>query len=325
MLNPWLWLGILVTGIVGIYAWEYGQNPGQLPWQISATGSGGAGDAASNDALESLTPEEQSLAAELDNIELLLEQFDSDISALTSGGEESAAASLNESLDAAGEPVETSVERLSRYIDEYSFLGTRARGSNIDEAERQSGASLAQQSLTLQETDGSEPATVLSRSALADALSRQQTQQQTVTEPRSASGAQSADESAAAAPEETEAEPSTFSFDQSGVVPGSLNGLNQTFIRTTPNMSPPPGTTGYVPPATLPRFNSQNQQAGVVPFPTQRATGSFESVIPSPEDRSQVLPPAESGVNTQLPTPTFDTPSQTAPDQPRNAWDSFWD
>ncbi|MEM1251591.1 MAG: hypothetical protein AAGI69_04095 [Cyanobacteria bacterium P01_H01_bin.21] len=323
MLNPWLWLGILVTGIVGIYAWEYRQNPGQLPWQIGATGPGSSGDATSTDALlESLTPEEQAVAAELDNIELLLEQFDSDISALTSGGEESAAATLNESLDGS-EPTETSVERLSRYIEEYNFLGTGARGSNV-EPERRPGASLAQQPLTLQ---ADEPATVLPRSALSDALDRQQVEQEAASQqPVQESAEQPGNGSLAENPEGTDAETSNFSFDQSGVVPGSLNGLNRSFIRTTPEMSPPPGTTGYVPPATLPSFSNQNQQAGVVPFSTQQLpTRSFESVTPSSApERSQVLPPAERGVNTPLQTPTVDSSSQPAPDPPRNAWDDFW-
>ena len=323
MLNPWLWLGILVTGIVGIYAWEYRQNPGQLPWQISETGPGSSGEPTSSDALlESLTPEEQAVAAELDNIELLLEQFDSDISELTSGGEESAAASLNESLDGS-EPAETSVERLSRYIEEYNFLGTGARGSNV-EPERRPGASLAQQPLTLQ---AGEPATVLPRSALSEALARQQlVEQEAAAESAQNAGGQPLDGNLAESPEGSDAETSNFSFDQSGVVPGSLNGLNRSFIRTTPEMSPPPGTTGYVPPATLPSFSNQNQQAGVVPFSTQQpASRSFERVTPSAPERSEVLPPAEQGVNTPLPTPTVDSSSQPAPEPPRNAWEAFWD
>ena len=111
-LNPWLWLGILLTGVVGVYAWQYRQDSGQLPWQIGATGLGSSGDATSTDVLlESLTPEEQAVAAELDNIELLLAQLDSDVSALTTGGDASAAAALNEALaDAPEVSSESSVE-----------------------------------------------------------------------------------------------------------------------------------------------------------------------------------------------------------------------
>ncbi|MEO1509080.1 MAG: hypothetical protein AAFU84_15695 [Cyanobacteria bacterium J06633_23] len=118
-LNPWLWLGILLTGVVGVYAWQYHQGSGQLPWQIGATGLGSSGDATSTDVLlESLTPEEQAVAAELDNIELLLAQLDSDVSALTTGGDASAAAALNEALaDAPEVSSESSVERLTRSID----------------------------------------------------------------------------------------------------------------------------------------------------------------------------------------------------------------
>ncbi|WP_035986379.1 hypothetical protein [Leptolyngbya sp. KIOST-1] len=35
------------------------------------------------------------------------------------------------------------------------------------------------------------------------------------------------------------------------MVEGSLPGVDQRFIRTTPQMSPPPGTTGYTPPAAI--------------------------------------------------------------------------
>ena len=325
LLNPWLWLGILVTGIVGVYAWEYRQNPGQLPWQIGTTGRGLTGDATSTDVLlESLTPEEQAVAAELDNVELLLAQLDSDLSALTSGGESSAAASLNEALaDAAGETSESSVERLTRYIDEYSFLGSGARGSNIgtDRAEipvQQPSESV----LTFQPEGETQPEEALQPNVLAEALARQQ-QAETPASPEI-----NVDSRGLPVTEETaddSAETPTFSFDQTGVVPGSLNGLNQTFIRTTPSMSPPPGTTGYVPPASLPTFNQQNQAAGVTPVPAQSSFGAFDSSRPTVPDRSQALPPGEISTTPQLETPLLGGASQAAPTQPRNAWESFWD
>ena len=121
-LNPWLWLGILLTGVVGVYAWQYRQDSGQLPWQIGATGLGSSGDATSTDVLlESLTPEEQAVAAELDNIELLLAQLDSDVSALTTGGDASAAAALNEALADAPE-VSSESSRSEEHTSELQSL-----------------------------------------------------------------------------------------------------------------------------------------------------------------------------------------------------------
>ncbi len=325
ILNPWLWLGILVMGIVGIYAWEYRQNPGRLPWQIGTTGRGATGDATSTDVLiESLTPEEQAVAAELDNIELLLAQLDSDVSALTSGGESSAAASLNAALaDAAGETSESSVERLTRYINEYDFLGTGARGSNIEIEQDELPVQRTTTSvLTLQPEVDTQPDNNLQTSALAEALARQQAESEVAASEVSVD-ARGLPVTGSPADETTDE--TTFSFDQTGVVPGSLDGLNRTFIRTTPNMSPPPGTTGYVPPASLPTFNQLNRAAGVTPVPAQSSFGSFNRSSPSVSDRSQVLPPSEVPTTPQLETPVLGGASQAAPTQPRNAWESFWD
>ncbi|NEP62806.1 MAG: hypothetical protein F6K31_38805 [Symploca sp. SIO2G7] len=330
LLNPWVWLGVLLLGVVGVYAWEYRQNPGKLPWQLSSTGLGQSGDSTSTDVLlESLTPEEQAVAAELDNIELLLAQLDQDLSILTTGGEASAAASLNAiGADAglADDPdtiAESSVERLNRYVDEYRFLGIAPQGSN----------DLAQISEVLAPiqapaTASQPPESFLQTGALVEAFARQQPRRSVSTSENSVStstGELTDDEdSLEVTSNGSEDETPTFSFDQTGVVPGSLEGLNRAFIRTTPNMSPPPGTTGYVPPASLPDFNRLNQPSTST-FPTQPSRNSFDSRGPSVSDRSRVLPSAQSPVVTPLEIPSFDDSLQTAPTQPRNGWEAFWD
>ncbi len=324
LLNPWLWLGVLLTGVVGVYALEYHQNPGRLPWQLSSTGLGQSGDSTSTDVLlESLTPEEQAVAAELDNIELLLAQLDEDLSVLTTGGEASAAASLNASstgvdADQADAPevlTESSVERLNRYIDEYRFIGTRAPGSNVTPQRNEALALVQEPSETAQS-----PSSIAQTSALADAFARQQARSEIAVPEASTSelpGEVSLED-------EIEADPSTLFFDQSGITAGSLDGLNRSFIRTTPNMSPPPGTTGYVPPASLPDFNRLNRSNGAVPTQPSAGFGSSAPTVNIPE-RSQVLPPAQNSVVTPLEVPGFDGSSQATPNQPRNAWEAFWD
>lgn len=337
-LNPWLWLGILLTGVVGVYAWQYHQGSGQLPWQIGATGLGSSGDATSTDVLlESLTPEEQAVAAELDNIELLLAQLDSDVSALTTGGDASAAAALNEALaDAPEISSESSVERLTRYIDEYSFVGTNARGANPQDTRSNAPIPLQReqppQSASVEEAQ--------TAAALAESFAARQQQLEQArsansgTEPPAA-GADVTRAPVTGSPTETAAteggvmtdEQSSFVFDQTGVIPGSLDGLNRTFIRTTPKMSPPPGTTGYVPPASLPAFNQANQPSSESPF-ANRSPGTFETAAPSVDlpERSQVLPLAGPSVTTplELPTPNGSSSSATS-NQPRNAWEALWD
>ncbi|MBT9317561.1 hypothetical protein [Leptothoe spongobia] len=344
--NPWLWLGILMTGIVGLYAWEYRQNPGQLPWQINAQGLGNnSSNSNSTDRLlESLTPEEQSIAAELDNVELLLAQLDSDVSALTTGGDSSAAAALNAAIDAS-EVSESNVDRLKRYIGEYSFLGTGARGANVQSNDPQTiapvqrptesilnlrsesesgqaasalGASFAQRQLELPASSPTSPA----RTGLTGGTSNSDVDSREGTTSEAAAVDNATDNQAIGQ--------TTFSFDQfgqTGVAPGSLEGLNRPFIRTTPNMSPPPGTTGYVPPASLSDFNRLTQQrSGADPFSTQPATGSLGTTAPSAgRANTQVLPPADIETAAPLQTPAFDSSSQINQSQPRNAWENFWD
>ncbi|NEQ51351.1 MAG: hypothetical protein F6K11_14625 [Leptolyngbya sp. SIO3F4] len=348
-LNPWLWLGILLTGIVGLYAWEYRQNPGKLPWQIGQTGLGASGNSTSTDVLlESLTPEEQAVAAELDNVELLLAQLDSDVSALTIGGDSGAAASLNESADdVSGVTTESSVERLNRYIDEYSFLGTGARGSNFQADNPQVITPVQRQTESVLNLRR-EPEPAPTTSVLGNTFVQQQLEVSTSNSQvdvslreTGSSGVDSrglptsespADDSGTGDQTTNEApNQAAFSFgqfDQTGVIPGSLNGLNRSFIRTTPSMSPPPGTTGYVPPASLSDFNRLNQQpSGASPFASQSGAGSLGVTVPSTgnSDNSQVLPPASIDGATPLETPGFNNSPQNNQSQPRNAWESFWD
>lgn len=341
-LNPWLWLGILLTGIVGLYAWEYRQNPGQLPWQIGTTEPNTSGSVP--DVLrDSLTPEEQSIAAELDNVELLLAQLDSDVSALTTGGESSAAAALNAaSLNASSEASESNVERLNRYINEYNFLGTGARGANVQAKPPQTALEKLSTEASVLDLQ-SESANGQAASALADAFAQRQLElgvSESSALSNTRSGISELDARGLPAGEPASDElgsangstdgSNTFSFgqlDQSGVTPGSLDGLNQSFIRTTPNMSPPPGTTGYVPPASLSDFNRLNQQpSGANPFANQ-PSGSFGSTAPSTgrPDSSQVLPPTDIDSAAPLETPTLNSSSQAEQNQPRNAWENFWD
>ncbi|MEA5464311.1 hypothetical protein [Leptothoe sp. PORK10 BA2] len=341
-MNPWLWLGILLTGVVGTYAWQYHQSSGQLPWQIGATGLGSSGNDTSTDALlESLTPEEQSIAAELDNIDLLISQLDSDVSVLTTGGEASAAAALNAALSKEPSATsESSVDRLTRYISEYNFVGTNAQGANGQTAKNSTLIPL-QRSSESSLTPGARTE-LQTTSALATAFAARQQQFEQAAGTSSTQGTSRANSSGtpnlsagAGASDNATSDSagvrtdgaSTFTFDQTGVVPGSVDGLNRTFIRTTPNMSPPPGTTGYVPPASLPDFNRVNQPSSNSPFGNQPAPSSFGSTVPSvnPPNRSQVLPPVGPSVTPPLETPALNGSSQAAPNEPRNAWESFWD
>lgn len=84
-----------------------------------------------------------------------------------------------------------------------------------------------------------------------------------------------------------------------GISPATLPGSNQTFLRTTPQMSPAPGTTGYVPPATLVLPGSPYGAAAVpqaVPVtPNFSPTSSgqpLDNGFATPATGGTVLPPA---------------------------------
>lgn len=322
LFNPWVWLGFLVTGIVGIYGWEYQRNPGRMPWQLSSTDESTVSDAAAGGVIDSLTPEEQAVAAELDNIELLLNQLESDVSQLTSGGESSAAAALNAAIaEATGtgtEDSESPVERLNQYIDEYSFGGgtTSPQPATVVAPSRQQPAALSAQkqstsnALTVQPFLASPPAV----SPLSTAVSGKQAQPGTAPQSPGNSLEQ----------EETRDGSTSFSFDQTGVIPGSLDGLNRSFIRTTPNMSPPPGTTGYVPPASLPVLPNAPEPPGTNSFASPATTApSLGNGVPGA--RSQVLPPVTNSVEPSLEIPAVNGSTAVTPEQPRNAWEAFFD
>lgn len=87
------------------------------------------------------------------------------------------------------------------------------------------------------------------------------------------------------------------------LVEGVLPGTRQSFIRTVPEMSPPPGTTGYVPPASLnllpPGGLAPGQPLGAIPLTPNLAaptTSQGMTISPSGPGGSaaggSVLPPA---------------------------------
>ncbi|MGB3311473.1 MAG: hypothetical protein WBG32_01030 [Nodosilinea sp.] len=90
------------------------------------------------------------------------------------------------------------------------------------------------------------------------------------------------------------------------MVEGSLPGVDQRFIRTTPQMSPPPGTTGYTQPPGL-------SPSPVIPAPAQRAIApaglniDFGSPATAPARGGQVPQPDPFNNSLSAPLP------QTAP------------
>ena len=151
------------------------------------------------------------------------------------------------------------------------------------------------------------PAAPNTNSALSEALNRQ-----------SAREAAAAQEGGQRAPSATTPALPTSDGSATQPVAPAPGTVSVPFIRTTPNMSPPAGGTGYQPPATsdLPAFNVAPQQPTPNPYnlpsgvqsqrqfavPTQPSLPSVESASPG---------------GTAYTPPTFTQPDQGRPINPR--------
>lgn len=80
-----------------------------------------------------------------------------------------------------------------------------------------------------------------------------------------------------------------------GVSPATLPGTNQTFLRTTPQMSPLPGTTGYVPPLTLTLPSAPALPGPAVVSPNLSPTNPSLNLPALGAAGTPVLPPAGGG------------------------------
>lgn len=291
VLNPLTLTAGLVTILMGILIWEYSQEPGGA-WNNAAIED--------FDAPESL-PDVASEAAEPDSIEALLADLDAEMARLEeTGNTDSDAASaltLDSALDSSSADGQFSTDSLARYIDQYRFRsaaplpdsGSPGAGPTAEAGQNQPAVSPPSSSRfnfgsSLDRLPGATPGT------LSQAIAAQQ--------PATAAPTPAPSVAAPAPPT------------QPGIVPGQLSGSNRRFIQTTPAMSPPSGTTGYVPPVSIPQ-------------PASGANSAQFSTSPSP----QTLPGVTNGLG-ETRTPAVDSTfpaSQGAPaPRPANAWDSFF-
>lgn len=101
------------------------------------------------------------------------------------------------------------------------------------------------------------------------------------------------------------------------VVEGATPGINQPFIRTTPEMSPPPGTTGYAPPPSL--VTPPRQGLPTVPATPGLPPAPQLNLSPSPTAPAALAAPSPSGVGNTLPPSTVNTYTQPAAGVPEAA------
>lgn len=328
--NPFVWMPICALGITGIFIWEYRNHPEWLQWS--------APDYESNNNL-GLTPDEQGALAELDNLSVLLNETQSSSPATS---QEPPQPNSPEPATAPEEQDETNTaDLLAGYFEQYGLNRglERAQPSpspSATNALRNSEASStalipsssdsligAYQGLGLTPTTASE-------SPLAAAIrQRAATPVQSAAENRPER--QLTPESVNSAGVGSEPDPTplgnTAIPGQEELVQGGLPGVaGLSFIRTTPNMSPPPGTTGYTPPASLglSTFERSFNQPNVPTAATSTITPSFE--LRRPQRPDNVLPGADTYQSpAQSPVPsTFGETTTPTTNTPPNTWDAFW-
>ena len=295
--SPAVWAPLTVFTLLSIFVWEYHKNP---DWfnrpQITNL-----------DPNSNLTPEEQARLSEIDTLDLLLRN------ARTPTSEEDLSTSLINPAapDAATEESNTIApdrtlagkdNPFGIYEEQYKFPG--AGSTPTVRASQPEASTSSLKALT------STPFSSNSRSALSDALDRQQSALRSTDESLSPSAseapfnAQSSlqiEPSSAQPPSTSRAaigQPSTLPNSVSSgnngrnnggsiAFPSQSSGDNRVpapFIPTTADMSPPVGTTGYQVPssASLPVFNTPAQQPTRNPFSQSVSVPAAGSVAPLP-------------------------------------------
>lgn len=174
----------------------------------------------------------------------------------------------------------------ARYADDYQLPGSAgaiANGGISPSSSGGNGFGDFLNFLTFNQTPGDAPATqTVDNNSGTTPLERALNQRQEPEATASDDTAQSA-ESANTAESSLNAQGNP---QNPAVVPGNIPGVPYTFIQTTPQMSPPPGTTGYTAPPSLNFSQPQVPTAGAGAVPTP----SFQPSLPSGTSGS-TLPP----------------------------------
>ncbi|MFH7244928.1 MAG: hypothetical protein ACHWZW_19000 [Spirulina sp.] len=279
-------LGFLVLGLVGH---QYLNHPEWLQGftldEEDRAGSAGAD-------LSELSQEELADLAEVDNLSLLLNQLQpitantlAEVPATTPPPETTAALALPSPATVAPLRSSDGESPFAAYLERTQFrVGSLATLDDPAAAETPNPDPLS--------LGGSAPLSPLQRflSPAESAVSASE---------NPSSPDEEVPSSAASTPERLTPTTSTGLTPPPWVVEGSVPGVNQPFIRTTPEMSPPPGTTGYALPPSLATPSSQGLPS--VPSNPGLPSAPALNLSPSPTSSGAVTVPNPSGVGNTLP------------------------
>ncbi|MGD1861187.1 MAG: hypothetical protein ACFB0E_14585 [Leptolyngbyaceae cyanobacterium] len=296
----------LAVLLLAIFVWDYLRHP---EWFGAYENTEGGPNADLD--LSNLTPEEQAAVAGIDNLTLLFNELGTESSAipqlqaLAEDSDEAQNVFLNDILalsqpNASGSTLDGNP--FTRYLEQYRF-GANTPSANAA-ASRTSGTSLLGFSFGPQRSGNQSETATESENPLTRALQNQSGQiVSTQADADTPLANELRSQSEAAADNELTAE---NAVSQTNLPPGEFSsqtvtipGVDFPVLPTLPQMSPPPGTTGYTPPSSLDL---------VPPLPGRSATSSpsttgTSSLVPS----STGLPSSSSGtVAPSLNSPNID-------------------
>ncbi|MBD1876928.1 hypothetical protein H6F75_25920 [Nodosilinea sp. FACHB-131] len=281
--RPTVWGGLGLLGLLAVAVPQYSRHP---EWRSQYNPAVDSAAVDPNTNLDNLSNDDLADLAEIDNLAVLLDQ----IQPTTATALEEAARSPDTdplALPTATEEQQAPTSPFANYLERSRFrFSPSASGSEAGslEATRPLGQSAA-------DLTSGQGAPQLS--ALQQALN----QRRANAAPPSETTSEDRNPVAEAAPTDN-LTPSPW------MVEGSLPGIDQRFIRTTPQMSPPPGTTGYTLPPTLApspaavapaasvapaalnlnlRTPATAPPAGVTAQPPSGVPGNIPSATPQPE------------------------------------------
>ncbi|MEM6450245.1 MAG: hypothetical protein AAF703_08030 [Cyanobacteria bacterium P01_D01_bin.105] len=307
---PAVWAPLTVFTLLSIFIWEYHNNP---DWFNRPQVSNLNPDS-------ELTPEEQARLSEIDTLDLLLR------GALQTDGE-GGSTGINPEASGATDPGPSGLASdrnlagrdnpFAAYEAQYQFPGSDSArgsalnaGSNSDTSSAVTASPLIKGSpSSLGASDAETVSPNVNSSVLSEALNRQQSVSNnndggSVTSTGN-DGAFSGVQSSEFSSQGSASEAGRNGGSSPSPISAASGNVAVPFIRTTPEMSPPAGTTGYQVPnsANLPVFNVPPQQ------PTRNP---LSPSVRTPLNRSAV--PAAT-VETTPPTANYTAPSFTQPEQ----------
>lgn len=317
MSAPAVWIPLAIFTLLSILLWEYYQNP---EWFER--------DAITNANPEStLTPDEQAKLSEIDTVDLLLkgaqvtgplsgfDELDAIESDSNEGSAELGLSDSGASASNTGRQLANRSDPFGSYAAEYEFPGANRASTSAQNPAPSPGTSPIGippvGSASTRSTSGN-PQQSIAPSAFSDAIERQEALRTGDREPQPANSAPNRTTSTRS-PINSSVPLSPTEELNATIAPQAPSSVSVPFIRTTPAMSPPAGTTGYPAPFNPPSFNTTAPQPIQSPTLAPIAPGQIGTVQTAPVARP-IQPNQTPGAST-----LYTAPRSVQPEQNRRA------